>query len=153
MLQAWSRGTLQKSLVFADYLKLITHFSYKSKETKVLAIPLHFHPLRWNLLRNVLRSSIETQRVHLTPLSTLTGRWRDDVELVLGEFKRCSVVRGGEGILWTVKWPAILPLHYPGTPNNYDSKREGRWSSGQHQTNCKKGMMEGSLLHYLLWEG
>lgn len=84
MLQSWSRGTLQKSSNFSGYL------SYKNKETKAFAIALHLLPLKWSLLRNVLGSSLQTQRVQWTPLSTLPGRWRDDAEPVLGALQRCS---------------------------------------------------------------
>lgn len=121
-------------------------FLIKAKNPKHLPYPYIF--TLWNeaCLETCFKSSLQTHRVHLTPLCTLTGRWRDDAEL-----KRCSVVRGN--ILWTVRWPAILPLHYPGTSNNYDSKREGRWPSGQHQTNYKEGMMEGSLPEFPLTKG
>lgn len=45
MLQAWSRGALQKSSIFAGYLKLKIHLSYRSQEMKAFSIFLKFHPL------------------------------------------------------------------------------------------------------------
>lgn len=56
-------------------------FLIKAKNPKHLPYPYVFHPQKRAYLEpRFFRSSLQTQRVHLTPLCTLTGRWRNDVE-------------------------------------------------------------------------
>lgn len=92
-------------------VKFISHLSYKSNEFKALALSSHFHSLKWSLLRNMLSKFSTNSKGTFNSIMHSHWQMEDDVEPVLRELKRCSVVKGN--ILWTVRWPAILHLHYP----------------------------------------
>ena len=94
MLQAWRRGTLQKSSIFAGYLKLRIHL-IKAKNPKHFAISLHFHPLKGNLLRTMLSKFSTNSKGTFN--SIMHYHWQMEGwrwACFLRVLKRCSVVKG-----------------------------------------------------------
>ena len=93
MLQAWSR-TLQKSSIFASYLKLMIHL-IKAKNPKHFAISLHFHPLKGNLLKTMLYKFSTNSKGTFN--SIMHYHWQMEGwrwACFLRVLKRCSVVKG-----------------------------------------------------------